>query len=307
MVYTLEDFNNISFNGFDFKVDETTINLINKLSSQVGSPTYIKTPVFKKQENGVCGDEKKGKYTKDNENINDDWKALRNFQTTKIEKKEGIHVQIDLIRSHLNKISNKNYDDFQNKIIGVIDEIVSTETTQENLFLIGKNIFEIASNNRFYSKIYADLYFVLIKKYKIMETIFQESFDSFLDIFNTIEYVNPNVNYDKFCNINKNNEKRKCLSAFFVNLTGLGLITKEKLLEIIQHLLCQVKTFIIVENKKEVVDEIMENIYILYQNNDYKTDTINEIIKTMASIKDKITYPSLSQKSIFKCMDISGM
>ena len=39
--YTLQDTLDITFNGFDIQLPEETIKLIQELSSQVGSPTYI--------------------------------------------------------------------------------------------------------------------------------------------------------------------------------------------------------------------------------------------------------------------------
>jgi hypothetical protein len=38
------------FNGFDIKLPEETLVMITELSQQVGSPTYIKTPIFQKRE-----------------------------------------------------------------------------------------------------------------------------------------------------------------------------------------------------------------------------------------------------------------
>ena len=90
--------------------------------------------------------------------------------------------------------------------------------------------FEIASTNRFYSKLYADLYADLISKFEIMREVFNNSFDKFLEMFTTIEYVDPNVDYDKFCKINSDNEKRKALSAFFVNLMINQIIPDEKII-----------------------------------------------------------------------------
>jgi len=48
--YTLQDFNTIIFNGFNFTLGEDIIQKINELATQVGSPTYIKTPVFQKKD-----------------------------------------------------------------------------------------------------------------------------------------------------------------------------------------------------------------------------------------------------------------
>ena len=211
--YQIQEFNAITFNGFNLSLPEDTIKIISELSLQVGSPGYVKTPVFQKRENPlkqttqpIVDKRRKGK----NMEINDeDWSAIRSFQATKFDTKEGLSAQIDIIRSHLNKMSDKNYIDSRNKIVDDIDKILSENTDTNNLIQVSSIIFEIASTNRFFSKIYADLYSDLILKYEFMRSVFENSFSTFLGLFNSIEYVVPEEDYDKFCKINKDNEKRK--------------------------------------------------------------------------------------------------
>ena len=83
--------------------------------------------------------------------------------------------------------------------------------SQENIVSVSSAIFDIASTNRFYSKLYADLYTDIIKKYPVMRDSFEESLSSFSELFKTIEYVDSNVDYGGFCKMNKDNEKRKAL------------------------------------------------------------------------------------------------
>ena len=97
-IYSHQDFQNIIFDGFHFSLPEETIALINELSSKVGAPTYIKTPVFKKKET----------LNNNSSSSNSNWEKMRSFKTTKIEQKEGIEAKIDMIRFHLNKITDKN-------------------------------------------------------------------------------------------------------------------------------------------------------------------------------------------------------
>ena len=47
--FTLEDINKIKMKGFDMKLPENTIVMVNKLAQLVGSPEYVRTPVFKKR------------------------------------------------------------------------------------------------------------------------------------------------------------------------------------------------------------------------------------------------------------------
>jgi len=323
--YPLLNFQSISSNGFDFKIPDETIRVINQLASQVGSPTYIKTPNFHKKEgitkpvpNGLGGgvssyggggsgfDDgyKKKRRGGATEIVNDeDWENLRTYQPTKIEAKEGI---IDQIRFALNKMSDKNYLEH----FTTITELLDTVSSEEEMMSVSISIFDIASNNRFYSKLYADLYTELIHKYKIMNTIFESNLNKFLELFQKIEYVDSSKDYNRFCEINKDNEKRKALSAFFVNLTHTGIISQEKLFELTGNLLNQLIMLIEQTDKKNEVDEISENIGILYNKKLFNKCTlqINEmtilqIITKLSKSKVK-TFPSLTNKSIFKFMDI---
>ena len=51
MIYNLDTINEILFNGFDYKLPQETLEIISNLALQVGSPDYVKTPVFQKREN----------------------------------------------------------------------------------------------------------------------------------------------------------------------------------------------------------------------------------------------------------------
>jgi hypothetical protein len=322
-IYSLKDFTNISFDGFNYSLPEETIQIISSLSLKVGSPSYIKTPVFRKRENTTTSfsfdssiNPRKKKTSKNMEVINDeDWEALRSFQTTKIEKKNGLESQVDNIRSYLNKMTDKNYVEMKNKIFDLLAEMDNNNISGE-INSISFIIFDIASTNRFYSKIYADFYSELIQKYESMRNVFQDSFDNFLDLFHDIEYVDSLVDYDKFCKINKDNEKRKSLSTFFINLMINKIISKEKIIDIIHDLLKQVYQFIYVENKKNEVDELTENIVLLLRKDlfsatDYQTTVIDgknilQLVVFFANSKVK-DYKSLTNKSVFKYMDMIDM
>lgn len=340
MKYSLENFNTISFNGFKFDFPEDTLKIISELSLEVGSPNYVKTPTFQKRINPIKSlvnsnednqdndrskfniynnereNPKKKRGNKSMEAINDnDWEVLRTFQTTKIEKKEGVEAQIDLLRSHLNKLTDKNYIDIRNKIIDTIESMVNDGITNDEMLKLGTIIFEIASTNRFYSKIYADLYSDLINKYNMMKEIFEENFNNFMDLFDVIEYVEPSVDYNKFCKINKDNEKRKALAAFFINLMNNNIISKEKIITIIRNLMYNIFTFVNENNKKNEVDELTENIVILYKKELFAGgikyelidgNTIEQLIEKFAHSKSK-NYLSMTNKSIFKFMDLIDM
>jgi hypothetical protein len=325
--YTLEQVEDIIFKGFDYRIPDDVMEKISNLAMQVGSPDYVKTPVFKKRENPMKAEPestlpanstkeftKKRKGNKSMEVLNDDdWETVRTFQTTKIESKTGIDAEFDSIRAMINKMTDKNYTDLKNKIVDIIEKIVS-ENTDTDLSGIGGNIFDIASSNRYYSRIYADLYAELSSKFEFIKTKYQENFEKFTGLFNNIEYVDPNVNYDKFCEINKVNEKRKSLAAFYINLMNCGVISKSEIIQITRNLLSKIYEYISLENKKNEVEELTENIAILYKKDLYESEeyekiegfTIGEIIEKIANSKVK-DYKSLTNKALFKFMDLIDM
>ena len=332
--YTLEEIEDIVFKGFDYRVPDDVMEKISNLAIQVGSPDYVKTPVFKKREypmkvdpesiststpNAIAKDySKKKRGNKVMEVLNDDdWDSIRTFQTTKIEAKIGIDADFDSIRAMINKMTDKNYTDMRNKIIEIIEKLVS-ENSEIELSGIARNIFDIASSNRYYSKIYADLYSDLSSKFEFIKALYVENLKRFTDLFNNIEYIDPNENYDKFCEINKINEKRKSLAAFYINLMYCGVISKDVIMSITRNLLAKIYEYISIENKKNEIEELTETIAILYKKDLYDTDqdnvsyekiygfTISEIVEKIANSKVK-DYKSLSNKALFKFMDLIDM
>jgi len=328
--YSLNDFNNLLFNGFDYKLPDEILQIISELALEVGSPDYVKTPIFQKRENpmkveigtedgdgvrGGGGGFKKKRGNKNMEMSDTDWDSIRSFQTTKIEERAGIDGEIDNIRSYLNKITDKNYNDNRDKIMDIIGNIIGDTT--ENISSVSSAIFDIASTNRFYSKLYADLYTDIIKKYHVMRDSFEESLSSFSELFKTIEYVDSNVDYGGFCKMNKDNEKRKALGMFFVNLSINGVISTLTILNITRNLLSQIFSYILEENKRNEVDELTENVALFYRKEFYENEdkpeyelikghSITEVIEIIAHSKVK-DYKSLTNKTIFKFMDMIEM
>ena len=342
--YTIHDINNIILNGFEYNLNNDVIELISNLTSEVGSPTYIKTPNFQKQNtenddikaqkyqsrsiygpgagggNG-CGNSKNNNSIKRHKGISnkqhldpvkdDDWETIRTFSTTKMEQHEGLDIFIDNIRSNLNKMSIKTYDEINTNVTFNIDELLRENITNEETHKISNIIFDIVSTNRFYSKLYAKLYSNLLTKYEFIKLVFKEKEASLCEILNNVHYVSPDENYDLFCEMNNTNEKRKALISFFINLVFYDVIEIRAIEDLLIHLLDTLNILIKEENKKHVVDEYIEIIFILYNkelfnNSNIVTDNhtkIVETIKRLAGVKVK-TYPSLSSKSIFKLMDI---
>ena len=207
--YTLSDFKQYEQLNISNELHQDVIEKINRIAKRVGAPSYQKTPVFKRNH-----------YHKKNikkENITSaDWQTIRNFKKTKLEKNtEGIKAQMDKIRSCLNKLTDKTYE-LMLDVIKYIMKDINKEENKDSFEKIGEAIFEIGSFNKFWSRLYARLYKDLILVYPFMKDICIKNFQSFKELFITINYCDANEDYNKFCEYNKENEKRRALSSFFV-------------------------------------------------------------------------------------------
>jgi len=317
--YNKADFEKIQMDGFVYTLTADIIQIIQNIATQVGSPEYIKSPQFEKQEpvkNNVGAGAGMGagyriKRNKPQELNNNDWNAVRHFPTTIINKKEGIDASIDQIRKHLNKMTNKTYVSLKEKIIDEIKQITNNTNGEvtDDMNKIGEAIFNIASGNSFFSTMYAELFKELMEQFDFMRDIFLLNFDKFRSIFNTIEYCDPNKDYDKFCVNNKMNEQRRAISLFYVNLMLQDIIEPIKLITIINDLQNYMNTLVVEENNKSIVDELSEVLYILITNsydmlkNDACWQEIVARVKQFSELKPNVV-PSITNKALFKHMDM---
>ena len=312
MYYTLKEIENISWNLQDKSITDETTALINSLADQVASPTYDKTPVFNNNSSTTKPFNRKKKKT--SEVINDeDWEAIRNFQKTELIKSEGIQKDIDSIRSLINRITEKTYDLIIEKLTEKLDSFEEAITKSEDINKIGKTILDMATSNNFNSKTYAKLCSYLNGKYDYIKTIIDNNLKDYMNLFENIEVADPNENYDKFCDLNIVNDKRRAMSLFLCNLYENNIVEFEMIENIVFSLYQRIRTNMNDETKKMEHDEISENLLIIVSNipivkiksDDKWKDFIDYIVHLCAiNVKD---VKGISSKCKFKHMDIKSL
>lgn len=322
--YSSQEINRIGSDGFEYNLPESIISILTTFATNIGysystpiNPNFVSTTVFKPaQTTQSVGKQTFGKKRRNREASEDEWSS---FKTTKMEQRGGIDVNIDKIKLSLNKISDKTFLQMRENIINELDFIYnSVEITEEDNNKLCNVIYGLVSTNKFYSKIFADLYSELVEKYPSIKLSFngKMNYENVMENYTNIQYVSPDENYDLFCDNNKQNELRKAFTTFYVNLSYNGLIEQTSMLKLLRELLIMIKQKINVENCKNEVDELTENIAILYKNSkelleeyedvdEYMIDdqNIGEFIQELSQYKSK-NYLSLSNKAIFKFMDI---
>lgn len=262
----------------------------------------------------------------------DDWNMIRKFQKTELRKAEGIEKRIDTIRSLLNKLTETTYDVVKNEIFDEVKEIIdnaaspssegeevdathATDGTnvvdEENITKIANSIFNTASSNIFYSALYSKIFKELMNYHEVFKCVFEKSFSEFVGLFKKIDYIDPSVDYNKFCENTKTNDKRRAMSTFIVNLMTEGVLHPDKVVEIIMELQEIISSYIKLANKTNELEELNENIFILVTNgkdvlsSHEEWERIVSRIKFLSVLKVKMKeYPSVNNKLIFKNMDI---
>lgn len=308
--YNLNYFENVEWsNKNTIVLPQKTIDLINLLSEHVGSPDYIKTPIFT---HNIKSNNTKKKHTYDNNLKTEDWESIRNFKKTEICKNEvGIKKDIDAIRLLINKLTEKTYDKLSLNILELIDHILNEQIyDDDSLNTIGHAVFNMASNNKFNSQVYAKLCNLLINRYSFITPILNNSVNEFMKLFECMEFVSPENNYDKFCEINLLNDKRRSMSLFLCNLYHNNVIPLSIIVNYIKMFQNTITSYIHDHTRKMEIEELSENLFILITNIEFSVlnqlDDWSNIYNNLCVIKnaDLLVMTGISHKTKFKHMDI---
>ena len=328
--YSLSDYNTIIFDGFQYTLSESVQTILKNLAIQLGTDVSPSKPIISsnspqrfdsKYKDSKSYNTKPKKHISGNRNSTDEmWEHTPQFKATVIVKKEGTEKTMNEIRICLNKISAKNYETNRDIIIQLINNVLdihNTQTEEESneakttdIQKIAHTIFDIASTNKFFSEIYAQLYKELMEKFTMFGDILNSFLDRFTENMKNIKYVDPNTNYDEYCNYNKTNDSRKAMSVFIVNLMKKGVLPIELVLNLIIDTQKILFEYLEEVNRTNDVDEITENVFLLIttssaelKNEELWKTIIMENVKTLSQYKAK-DKPSISSRAIFKYMDI---
>ena len=304
--YTLAAFAEIIRSGAPvFDLSSVTIGIINGLAKRVGAPSYQKTPVFKKRE--------RRHGQRHRQSISSaDWEEIRNFQTTKLATKvDAIELELDNVRTLLNKITNTNYEKMKDQVMEVLSRALDCgEKGEACLLRLGESIFEIGCMNKFWAKLYARLYKDLIAMSDVMTDICRCNLESFLALFDDIKYIPAEEDYDGFCKTNKDNEKRRSLSSFFVHLMNVDVVAVERITDLISSLRQKFDDCIDDTTKKNEVEEISQNLVILIMHGAKRLSRVSCVWPDLIAFVRKVVamkprdHPGLTSQTRFRFMDL---
>ena len=304
-VYDINVFHELTRDGFNYTLDDNVIQIINRIATKVGAPSYVKTPIFQKKHNK---NKKKKHVSKPRELTDEEWETFRSFEKTTYHKDmEGINRVISDIYGLLNKLTDSNYIDIRDEIKENINQVIE-DVSHDDMTKVSKHIFMVASSNKFYSNLYAKLYKELSEVYTSLKTTFKETYDEMRTILDNLECCDE-TNYEKFCEINKNNEKRKALVSFIVNCMNEELVDMNNVYLLLDHFVVMFNEKMKEENNVTICEELSEIIYIMVVEgfkNLVTHDEFNSLWETLTELSETSTrsQPSLTNKSVFKLMDL---
>jgi hypothetical protein len=221
--YTLEDFKEICQSGFDYHINDETLDIISELSALVGAPDYIKTPNFNSSSIGFNngGNRERNRQgggrrrRRQHEMSDEDWEDLRTFHT---KPKAAISPEKALekkYRGELNKMVAGYEEEQFMRLIETFKEYKSMTNNEsaEQLF------FDTATCSKMNTKLFADIMCEMIQRDDDLNEIFSEYIPKFIDnkwlnTFAHILCVSEDEDYDKFCDTNRVNERRYNTSCF---------------------------------------------------------------------------------------------
>lgn len=289
--YSLQDYQEIKT---DFKLPSTVLEIIQQLSNKFGVSIVSNTSTTTTRPI-----RKNGNRIQDNDM---QWQTMRDLKPTVVLDKQN---KMNDIRVALNKLSQKNYDITSEFIIDKLHETVK-ENDDEQIQKTIQTLFDIISTNKIFAPIYARFYKTLMGQFPDLFSV-QDIPTNFLKSINSLRYADPNTDYDNFCIYNKENDRRKATAIFTTELAAIDAIPHEQIFFMITQLLALVKGFLNEPDKKNEIEEITENIYILVTNKliilNHLPDDIREIILEISKMKSS-TYPSITSRAIFKYIDM---
>jgi len=243
----------------------------------------------------------------------ENWKKREEFKATVIAKKEGYGSLLGELKKFLNKLTTANYDTQVESVIETVKSIIALgdDDDKVNLALMQTTeiIMQVACSNKYYSGLYAKLFMRLVDIHAQFLEEKSRICDKFLTALHEIEIVDPNVDYDRFCAVNKKNDERRSMMLFIINLYKTGGCSIDVLSSVIIKIDEMIHNHVSAASFIEYTNELTEIMNIFVTNMVTEIKTNNEWV----FIKDRIIdyskyktkdYPGMSSRTIFKYMDM---
>ena len=286
----LATFVDIEAKGMRAVVPPDTLLKIKAIVDQISAPDYNRAPQFPKRQRRQT---QKG-----------DWERTKRIRATKIKKG---NASLDKIREAMNKISSANYEKLLSKITEYVKE-VPAELAPDLCSLV----FQTAHSNLFFSKLYAKLFIKLTEFIPELKECVLKMLDNYADTFNKIESPDPVAEYDRFCDVNKENAKRRAAAVFLANLVMSNYLDIAPYLELLGSLQDRAEELCSQDGFETGIQEVAEVQYLVakeiavFSKDDPAWTEHCHRLRAFGQRKAK-DFPSLTHKAVFRYMDATDI
>lgn len=297
--YNLDDFSNIASNLNKHVLNEDVLFVYDKLLKELNINTHaieydLKDKKYKRLKNPKPEVLLSGKKVE--------------FKQKEVTEKSDYEKIMTTVRGALNKLSTKNYDTQLEVLKSCLEEL--TNLNDESYLIECSNyLFDVASKNKFYSEMYADIYKELSQLYPIFEEHKDQFIVDCIEKLDTISYVDETQDYEGFCRNNKQNDIRRSMNTFLINLYKKDQCNIQCILRMMTSILDKMEMNRTTLSQLHIIEELTENLYIfvselvvvLKQHSSWDV-ILNQITEyTKIKVSD---YPGLNTRIKFKFMDM---
>ena len=252
---------------------------------------------------------------------NNDWKIKSGFALTKFAALDDSQQLLGEIRTDMNKLSEKNLAAKLETLRKHVNEIMDSsdsdndsngdnEEPPNKIIKIMDVIYASSVNNKL-PLLYSQAYETVHKMYPtevgdFIEDKLKKHAESMENIIDVSE-----KDYDKFCEFNLENNIRKNFTTLFCEIAKQGkinIVSVARMNSILSNLLEQVLAKIDHKIKQKEVEEITENIVLIFASLGKLAEKENHLptIQTIVGYKSG-EKPGLSSRTKFKYMDLLNL
>jgi hypothetical protein len=174
---------------------------------------------------------------------------------------------------------------------------------KEDLHKISHTIFNIASSNLFYSVLFSNLYSELVSVNKIFYDIYQEHYETYFTDLSRLTYVDPNLDYDKYCDYVKEIDRLDSTLTFFIQLMKKNIGNMDQVADLC--MLIETKIIGLLEEEgKDLCEKMLSSVAIIFK----ETADFLAFHKNLETIHTRFLTiqrnPCITLKMKYKCMDM---
>jgi hypothetical protein len=157
-------------------------------------------------------------------------------------------------------------------------------------------VYKVATSNKMFSKLYAHVINHINAKYEL-NNLFEQRVEDYMKSMENIVDVDSNVDYDAFCEFTANNNTRKNITTLLCEMQLASMS------QICKTLIERVESGVEQASKLKEVEEITENLVIIFSHNPNLLEEYKPSIAKLASYKAG-EKPGLSSRTRFKYSDL---